>query len=48
MASKGLRAISCQGTRKVDAGYKLSRTSETLIGYTACYAAFIVLSKENH
>jgi len=30
MASKGLRAISCQVTRKVDAGYNLSHTSETL------------------
>jgi len=25
-----LRAISCQVTRKVDAGYNLSHTSETL------------------
>jgi len=36
MASKGLRAISCQVTRNVEAGYKLSHTTETLIGYTAC------------
>jgi hypothetical protein len=35
-ASKGLRAIPSQATRKVGAGYKLSHTTETLIGYTAC------------
>jgi len=33
MASKGLRAITYQGTLKVGAGYKPSHTSETLIGY---------------
>jgi hypothetical protein len=38
MASKGLRAISYQGTRKVEAGYKPSKTSETLIGYIVCCA----------
>jgi hypothetical protein len=32
-----LRAISCQGTRKVEADYKPSHTTETLIGYTALY-----------
>jgi len=36
MASKGLRAIFYQGTRKVEAGYKPSHTTKTLIGYTAC------------
>jgi len=36
MASKGLRAISCQVTRKVGAGYNPSHTSKTLICYTAC------------
>jgi len=36
IASKGLRGISHQGTRKVKAGYNPSHTSETLIGYTAC------------
>jgi hypothetical protein len=36
MASKGLRAIPCQVTRKDEAGYNPSHTSETLIGYTAC------------
>jgi len=36
MASKGLRAISYQVTRKVEAGYNPSHTSETLICYTAC------------
>jgi hypothetical protein len=35
--SKGLRAISYQGTRKVEAGYNPSQTTETLIGYTVCY-----------
>ena len=38
MASKGLRAISYQVTRKVEAGYNPSHTTETLIGYTACCA----------
>ena len=36
MASKGFRAISYQITRKVEAGYKPSHTSETLIGYIVC------------
>jgi len=36
MASKGLRAISFQVARKVEAGYYPSHTTETLIGYTAC------------
>jgi hypothetical protein len=36
MASKGLRAISYQGTRNVEASYNTSNTPETLIGYTAC------------
>lgn len=40
MASKGLRVIFYQATRKVEAGYKPSHTTETLIGYTACYRAF--------
>jgi hypothetical protein len=39
MASKGLRAISYQGTRKVEAGYKPSNTTETLIGYIVCCAS---------
>jgi hypothetical protein len=44
MASKGLRAILCQVTRKFEAGYNPSHTTETLIGYTACCTqAFIVL-----
>jgi hypothetical protein len=38
MASKGLRVISCQATRKVEAGYNPSHTSETLTGYIACCA----------
>lgn len=38
MASKGLRAISYQVTRKIEAGYNPSRTSETLIGYIVCCA----------
>jgi len=37
MASKGLWAIHYQGTRKVEAGYNASNTTETLIGYTACW-----------
>jgi hypothetical protein len=36
MTSKGLRAMSYQVTRKVEAGHKPSHTTETLIGYTAC------------
>ena len=40
MASKGLKAISYQGTRNVEASYNPSYTSETLIGYTACYQLF--------
>jgi len=35
MARKGLRAIYCHGTRKIEAGYNPSHTTETLIGYTA-------------
>jgi hypothetical protein len=35
MASKGLRAISYRGTKKIEAGYNLLHTTETLIGYTA-------------
>jgi len=38
MASKGLRAIPYQVTQKVEAGYNPSHTTETLIGYTACWA----------
>jgi len=41
MASKGLRAISYQGTKNVEAGYKPSHNAETLIGYTACYVALV-------
>ncbi len=36
MASKGLRAISYQDTRKVEADYKPWHTTETLIGYIVC------------
>lgn len=36
MASKGMRVIPYQGTRKVEAGYNPSQTTEILIGYTAC------------
>jgi len=38
MDSKALWEISYQGTRKVGAGYNPSKTTETLIGYTACCA----------
>jgi len=41
MASKGLRGISYQVTRKVEAGYNLSHTPETLICYTACCTPFL-------
>jgi hypothetical protein len=41
MASKGLRAISYQVTRKVEAGCNLSHTTDTLIGYTACWVLAI-------
>ena len=33
MASKGLRVISCQVTRKLEAGNNLPHTIETLSGY---------------
>jgi len=36
MASKGLRVIIYSVTRKLEAGYKLSNTTETLIGYIVC------------
>jgi hypothetical protein len=36
MSSKGVQAISYQGTQKVEVGHKPSHTSETLIGYTVC------------
>jgi len=42
MDSKGLRAISYQGTRKFEAGYKPSHTNETLIGYIVCCVAFFL------
>jgi len=37
MASKGLRAIFCQYTRKLEADYNPSHTTETLTGHTACW-----------
>jgi len=36
MASKGLRVISYQGARKVEAGHNPSYTTKTLIGYIVC------------
>lgn len=42
MASRGLRAISYQGTRKVEAGYNPSHTSETLIGHIVCYQLAVI------
>ena len=45
MASKGFRVISCQVTRKVEAGYNPSHTSETLFGYTACYELGVVYNQ---
>jgi hypothetical protein len=44
MASKGLGVISYQVTCNIEAGYKPSHTSETLIGYTACCVAFLFIS----
>jgi len=41
MASKGLQVVSCQVARNLEAGYKPTQTTMTLIGYTACYGAFI-------
>jgi len=46
MASKVLRAITYQGTRKVEAGYKPSHTTETLIGYTACYVLVVIYFRQ--
>jgi hypothetical protein len=43
MASKGLRVISYQVTRKVEAGYNPSHITETLIGYTACYGQVLFI-----
>jgi len=37
MASKGLRATFVSIVAEVDAGLKRSQTTETLIGYTACW-----------
>jgi hypothetical protein len=45
MASKGLRAISYHGTRKVEAAYKCSHTTETLIGYIVCWRFVVYTSK---
>lgn len=41
MASKGFRMIPYQVTRKAEAGYNPSHTTDTLIGYTACYGTFL-------
>lgn len=35
-------ALSCQVTRKVEAGYKPSHTTKALFGYIACWA-FVIL-----
>ncbi|MEK6780953.1 MAG: hypothetical protein AABY93_04575 [Bacteroidota bacterium] len=43
IASKGLRAMSYQGTRNVEAGYEPTHTTETLIGYTACCALVAII-----
>ncbi len=42
MATKGLRAISYQGTQKVEAGYNPSHTTGTLIGYIVCWQQFFI------
>ena len=44
MASMGLRVISYQGTRNVEAGYKPSHTTETHIGYIVCCKPLIFIS----
>ena len=44
MASKGLRVISYQVTQKVEACYKPSYTTETLIGYIVCCGVVIFYS----
>lgn len=36
IASKGLRAISYQVTRKIEAGYNPPNNSQTLIRHTVC------------
>jgi len=41
MASKRLRAISYQGIQKVEASYKASHITETLIGYIVCWQQYI-------
>lgn len=43
IASKGLRVNHCQVTRKVEAGYKPSNTTEPLIGYIVCCVQLIVI-----
>ena len=48
MASKGLRAISFQGTRKAEADYKPSYITETLIGYIVCWQLAIFHQVKNH
>ena len=42
MASKGLRAISFQVTRNVEADSNPSYTAETLIGYTSCWTQLLI------
>jgi len=46
MASKGLRVISCQVTRKVEACYKLSHTDETIIGYIVCRMLVFIIQSQ--
>jgi len=46
MASKGLRAIFNQVTRKAEVSYKPLQTTETLIGYTAYQQLFFLF--QNH
>jgi len=43
MASKGLRAISYQDTRKVIADFCPSQTSETLMAFTLCCVLRIIV-----
>lgn len=41
MTSKGVRAIFYQGTKNAEADKVVLLTSNTLIGYTVCYAQVV-------
>lgn len=49
MASKGLRANNLSSYTEIDAGYNPSKTTETLINYTACWVlGFVILRSCQH